>query len=362
MKLSATEALGLRMRSLLLDGSAPRFDSVAGVVEWFGAMQAQDLGSGLWSLGVRLPDFTIADVRAGLERREALRTWPMRGTVHFVPARDARWMLELTGVKALAGAEYRRRNNGLDEATANRAVDALAAALTGGNQLTRAKCLAAIEQAGITTTAQRGYHLLWYASQLGVTCIGPNIGTEQTFVLLDEWAPNPNRPDREEAMATLATRYFRSHGPATLKDFAGWTGFGLGEARTAIAAAGPDVVPVEVDGTEMFAGPQAAGIGPATGVLVLPGFDEYLLGYKDRSLMVADDHVQAIVPGGNGMFRATIVRDGRVVGTWKRKSASKTKTVLDVMPLVTLRKRDHAAIAKAFEGYERYLGQRVEFG
>ena len=95
----------MRMTSLLLRAHpSAKPDTVAGVVEWFGAMQAQDMASALWSLGVRLPGFTLADVNAALERREAIRTWPMRGTVHLVPPADARWMLDLMGVRALAGA------------------------------------------------------------------------------------------------------------------------------------------------------------------------------------------------------------------------------------------------------------------
>ncbi len=188
--LSGSEALALRMTSLLLrphPTAAPT--TVADVVEWFGAMQAQDLASGMWSLGVRLPGFTQAEVHAALERREALRTWPMRGTIHLVPARDARWQLELTGVRALAGAAKRREFLGLSEAEADRAADVLGETLAGGGRLTRAECVAALVAAGIDGAGQRGYHLLWYAAQRGVTCIAPNIGTEQTFALLDEWRP-----------------------------------------------------------------------------------------------------------------------------------------------------------------------------
>src|SRR5690349_6734719 len=135
-------ALGLRMTSLLLRGGGPV--SVAGIVEWFGAMQAQDLNSAMWTLGCRLPGHGIADVHAALERREAIRTWPMRGTVHLVPPADAHWMLEVMGVRALAGAERRRATLGLDETTAERAVEILAAALAGGKRLTRAECGAAL--------------------------------------------------------------------------------------------------------------------------------------------------------------------------------------------------------------------------
>src|ERR1044071_8994584 len=208
--MDVSTALALRLSSLLLrEHPAGRPDTVAGVVEWFGAMQAQDMASGLWSLGVRLPGCTVGDVTAALERREAIRTWPMRGTVHLVPPRDARWMLAVMGVRALAGAAQRRELLGLTEEMADRAVDVLGTALAGGGRLTRAECVSALNEGGVTTAGQLSYHLLWYASQRGVTCIAPNIGKEQTFVLLDERVPDPLRPEREEALGIMALRYFR---------------------------------------------------------------------------------------------------------------------------------------------------------
>ncbi|MEH0827706.1 MULTISPECIES: winged helix DNA-binding domain-containing protein [unclassified Micromonospora] len=346
------------MTSLLLrehPRGGPR--DVAGVVEWFGAMQAQDVASGLWSLGSRLPGWTVADVRAALERREALRTWPMRGTVHLVPPGDAHWMLAVTGVRALSGAATRRAALGLTEAEADRAADVLGAALTGGGRLTRAECLATLAAAGIDTAGQRGYHLLWYASQRGVTCIAPHVGTEQTFALLDEWAPAPRRPERDEALGLLALRYFRSHGPTTRQDFAGWTGLTAADAKRGIAVAGDDLATVEVDGVPALldAALLDAPRTPRDDVLALPGFDEYLLGFKDRSLMLDPAHRQAVVPGGNGVFQSTIVREGRVVGTWKRTIARGrvTVTVRELVPFdAALRARVETALA----GYADFLG------
>lgn len=370
MNLTPAEALALRMTSLLLrdrpGSGAGRPTDVTGVVTWFGAMQAQDAASMMWSLGARLPAFTMVDVQAALERREALRTWPMRGTVHLVPPRDAHWMLELMGTRALAGAAARRAALGLSDRTADRAVDVLAAALAGNGRLTRAQCLAVLAEAGIGVSGQLGYHLLWYASQRGVTCIAPHVGNEQTFVLLDEWAPDPYRLARDEALATIALRYFRSHGPTTRQDFAGWTGLSATDAKRGIAGAGADLTTVRVDGKEMVldsalldvyrAGPAADG---ADDVLALPGFDEYLLGFKDRSLMVAAEHKRAIIPGGNGMFQATIVRGGRVIGTWKR-SVTRGRTVAKVQPLVRVRASDRKRIEDALQPYARFTGQPLE--
>jgi hypothetical protein len=376
MDLTQADALALRMTSLLLRdrpglGGAGRPTDVAGVVTWFGAMQAQDAASGMWSLGVRLPEFTAVDVRAALERREAVRTWPMRGTVHLVPPRDARWMLEVMGARTLARVASRWASLDLTKQVADRAADVLAAALAGGGRLTRAQCLATIADAGIEVSGQRGYHLLWYASQRGVTCIAPHVGNEQTFVLLDDWAPKPHRLDRDEALATIALRYFRSHGPTTRQDFAGWTGLSAADAKRGIAAAGDKLTTVQVDGAPMLLDPallDAYGAGPAGAdgadasadgsddLVALPGFDEYLLGFKDRSMMLAAEHKQAIIPGGNGVFQATVVRGGRVIGTWKR-SVARGRTVVNVAPLVRVGASERVRIEGALNAYARFTGQ-----
>jgi hypothetical protein len=355
VELTIEQALALRMRSLLLAGEQGP-DSVSGVVEWFGAMQAQDMASGLWSLGVRLPGWTAGDVTDALERREAIRTWPMRGTVHLVPPADAHWMLDLLGVRALAGAPRRRETIGLDVEVAERGVEVLAQALRG-ERLTRAECLATLAAAGVELTGQMGYHLLWYASQKGVTCIAPHRGKEQTFVLLDEWAPKPNRPEREEALGIIALRYFRSHGPATRADLARWTGLTMTDARAGIAAAGDGLTTVRVEGTEMVVDRRVLeGAAPAAPEwAALPGFDEYMLGYKDRSMMVDEGHLQAIVPGGNGVFQSTLVRGGRVVATWKRTLGRKAVTI-DVFPLVPLRPAERTRAEAALRPYAEFVG------
>jgi hypothetical protein len=366
VEIARNDALALRMISLLLaprpagygGGSAP--DDVAGVVTWLGAMQAQDIGSAAWSFGVRLPGLTTVELEAAFERREAIRTWPMRGTVHYVPPRDAHWMLDLMGSRVLAGAARRREFLGLSQEVADRSVEILAQALAGGKRLTRAQCLDALRDNGIEVTSNLGYHLLWYASQVGVTCFAPNIGTEQAFMLLDEFVPDPHRPTPDEALATIALRYFRGHGPTTAADFAGWSGLPVTTCRRGIAAAGEALAQVGVAGVPMFADRALIesfpfGQSQPRRVLALPGFDEYLLGYKDRSMMLDEEHKQAIIPGGNGVFQPTVVRDGRVVGTWRRVT-KRTRVEITVDPLAKLGARDRTAVEAAFRPYGHFLG------
>lgn len=358
--LTASTARALRLRSLLLDG--PTLGSPLAVVEWFGAMQAQDLASGLWSLGLRLPGSTERDMLDALEEGSILRTWPMRGTIHLVPSADAGWMTDLMGPKVLATGARRREQLGLSPADVERATRVLADALAGGRRLTRAEALAQINAAGISTEGQRGYHVLWFAAQTGVTCIGPQTDGEQTFVLLDEWAPKPRRLDGREGAAELAHRYFRSHGPATVKDFAGWTGLGLGTSRAAIADNDGRLTPVHVDGVECWISTDDADdlpVKPERTAAVLPGFDEFLLGYKDRALVIPPGRFDDIVPGGNGVFRSTVVVDGVVRGTWTRSltPAAAKVTVHEFEPLPLTRRK---AVERSFDSYAHFLGRGLQ--
>lgn len=368
--LSGGQVRALRLASLLLrpHPGVPAASSVADVVSWMGAMQAQDLASGLWSLGVRLPALDQAAVVEAMERREALRTWPMRGTVHLVPARDARWMVEILGERPLSQAAYRRRQIGLDDAVAERAVELIGGALVGGGRMRRSELLEHLVASGLPVSGQLGYHLLWFASQRGVTCMAPNVDGEHTFVLLDEWVPDPWRPEREEALATIATRFVRSHGPVPLKDFVGWTGLTVGDAKRGVAAAGAAIATVTCDGAPMLVDASlAAHLGEAPDsagdrlISLLPAFDEFVLGYKDRSLIMTPEDMKVVVPGNNGIFQPTLVREGHVAGTWRRKRLT-SRSRLEVAPLAAWRPDDAAieATADAAAAYGRYLGEPVE--
>jgi DNA glycosylase AlkZ-like len=351
VELTREQALAMRLTNLRLSSPA---GSAADISEWFGALQAQDLASGKWSLGVRLPGAGEADIDGALERGEVLRTWPMRGTIHVVHPRNAHWLLDLTGRRALMGLQARWDFLGLDRATVDKAATVLGDALRG-RRMTRTECLATLEQAGIETGNGRSYHLLWHTAQIGVTCIGPNQGSEQTFVLLDEWAPDPRRPDRDEALAMLARRYFQSHGPTSRTDFQGWTGLTATDTKKAIA--GADLSTATVAGTEMFYVPGEVAQPPE--MLLLPGFDEYLLGYKDRSLFMDPQHAQRVVPGGNGMFKATVVQRGRVIGTWQRKPLTKTVRVT-VCTFSTLPARSRRAVEEPAQRYADYVGKDLD--
>ena len=351
-----------RMRSLLLVESPA--STCHDIASWFGAMQAQDAGSGAFSLGVRLPEPSQSHVESAFERADVIRTWPMRGTIHVIPAEDARWMLELTGSRSLAAYEGRRRQLGLDSASADRAVVVLSDALTASARLTRSACLQALRDEGIPTDGQRGYHLLWFAAVQGVICIGPQVGTQQTFTLLDRCAPDQVQLVGDDALTELAYRFFRSHGPAPVTDFAGWSGLTVTAARRGVALNEGRLVSRRHADRDTWLTPDLAERLDSADwrqwsvAVALPGFDEFVLGYKDRRIPVGDEGLERIVPGGNGMFRSTVCVDGRAVATWTR-TVRRDRVDVAVEAFPGLSAAQQARIAGSYERYTRFVGLPV---
>jgi hypothetical protein len=345
----------LRLAAHLL--GAERAESPADAVRWMLALQAQDYPGAKWSVGLRTAGATQRDVEAAFDAGQLVRSWPMRGTLHLVVAEDLPWMLELTAPRAIASAAQRRATLGITGAEIERARETAIAALSGRRALARSDLLGAIQEGGVSTAGQRGYHLLWYLAQTGTLVLGGAEGRGQAFALLDEWVRDRLKLEPDEALGELARRYFASHGPATVADLVRWSGLTVRDVRRGLAVAGEALVTVEVAGVAYHLAPETLGAAaPARGVLLLPGFDEYVLGYRDRSAALAPEHRDAVVPGGNGMFKATIVVDGEVVGTWGRKATSR-EMLLEPAPFDELSAPELEGIVAAAERYGRFLGR-----
>lgn len=293
------------------------------VARQLGALQAQDYHQAIWAVGARLNSGTVSAVEKSIADREILQTWSMRGTIHFVPAEDAGWMVKLLAPRVMARDQRRLEQLELSLGIIEQAKEIIRRALQGGGRFTRSALMAVLEGAGIGTSGQRGYHILWHAAQSGLICLGPREGKEQTFVLLDEWQPAPRDLCGEEALAELAGRYFTGHGPATEHDFAWWAGLTLKEARLGIQAAGSRLISEASAGRTYWtaAASRFEAVDERPAVCLLPGFDEYLLGYKDRQDVLRPEYANAVVPGGNGVFKPMVVIDGQVAGIWKRTAA-----------------------------------------
>ncbi|MET4158085.1 winged helix DNA-binding domain-containing protein [Agromyces sp. PvR057] len=326
--------IALRSARLAAQGLAGGLGSPREVVERLVCVQAQDLAAAKWVLGARVPGSQEPTIDAAIDDRSLLRSWPMRGTLHFVAPEMLRPILGLTSARLMQRAAKTHRDEGIDDQVHAAARAIAIRDLEGGRSASRDELQAAWEAAGIPIAGQRGYHLIWRLAIEGLLCCGPiDTRARQRFVLLDEWSParsgDPDDPD--DALARLLVGYARGHGPVTVRDFAWWSGLTLAQARTARAAAGDALVEMADDRLGVADAASAPGAdGPSRHVLA--PFDEYFLGYPDRTAFCAPDDVQRVVPGKNGLFLPILVADGEVVGTWRRSPERRGTTTIEVSP------------------------------
>jgi hypothetical protein len=335
-----------------------QFNTPADAVSFFGAVQAQDYPASLWGLGQRVAGATVDVIEKAVADGAILRTWPFRGTIHFVTPADVRWMLALSASRALK-MNARHRELGLDEATFAQARKVIESALRDGRPRPRPALRQALDDAGISTEGQRGIHILGRLAQEGLICIGPRQGKQQTFVLIEAWLPAGRKLARDEALAELTRRYFTSHGPATPADFAWWSGLSKTEAQAGLQMVKPQLAQESIgEQVYWFAPSQSAGEMPSPTAHLLPVYDEYVVAYKDRTAVLVPEYA-AREDAGNGIFRPPILIDGQIVGTWTRE-LKKDKVVVSPNLFRRLAPDEETALLAAAERYGAFLGLAVE--
>lgn len=332
--------------------------SAADVVRWFGAVQAQEYPGAAWGIAQRTGGLTQAAIDAAYAAGAILRTHAMRPTWHFVHPADIRWLLALTSprVHAVNASYYRKA--GLDAAVLARSFDVLAGALRGGRHLTRDELATALEQAGIVRLADdrlRLTYLVMYAELEGLICSGLMRGKQHTYALLEERVPPAPALTRDEALAELVRRYITSHGPATIKDFAWWSGLTAADARAGLAM-NPALETATVAGqTYWFAPGVTVARQPWPVAHLLPAYDEYTIAYKDHAAILDPAYRDRIVAA----FGIVIVMDGRIVGGWKRVLV-RDRALLTLTRFADLSAAQEQALAAAVERYGAFLEKQVE--
>ena len=344
------------------------FSSPVEAVRWLSAVQSQDYAGAKWALAQRTAGATEPDLDRLFDEGAILRTHVMRPTWHFVLPEDIRWLLELTSPRLLASLTGRYRQLELDERTRARALDLFAESLSGGNFLTRHELGEVLAAAGISPEGQRLPHLLLAAEALGVITSGPRQGKQFTFARLNERAPAARRLDREGALAELTRRYFRSHGPAQVQDFAWWSALTVADIKKGLALAGGALQQEAVDGKEYWFDPGTEP--PSKTPLVahlLPNFDEFTVGYRDRGALlhpeVAFDptffaYYREASPQG-GILSNVVTIGGTVRGSWRRALTPGTVRV-EVRLLGPLQPAELAAVETAAHQLGRFLQRKAE--
>jgi DNA glycosylase AlkZ-like len=332
------------------------FEKAEDVVGWLCAVQAQDYAAAKWALGLRMQNTTDEIIEQAFASGDILRTHVMRPTWHFVSPTDIRWLLALTAPRVNAGNASQYRRLELDDALFMHSNAVLAEALQGGKQLTRSELISVLQRANIVADdLLRFTYIIMRAELDGVICSGARRGKQFTYALLDERAPQARILDRDEALAALTMRYFTSHGPATLQDFVWWSGLTVSDTRTGLDMVTPKLMHEVVNGQAYwFSSSTSYAKAQSRTVYLLPNFDEYIVGYTDRSAVFDASHIQKLDARGNVLFQHTIVLDGQVVGTWKR-TITKDSVLLTPSLFTTLTRSETSALIESANRYGAFL-------
>ncbi len=334
--------------------------SVKGIVSWLGAMQGQDFPGAKWAVGLRLKGSSDIDIEDAIAKREIVRTWTIRGTLHLVAADDIYWMTQLVAPKVIKASAGRRKQLELDEKTISKSHQLIVKGLEGGKTLTRSEIRQILTDHNIASNEFRLDHILQYAVMNQLISGGPRRGKEHTVVYLPDWIPATNIIPREEALGDLAKKFFFSHGPATIPDYAWWSGLSLIDCRTGLEMIKNQLVGETVEGQTFWMSKNRPGLKSDVpeSVFLLPGFDEYMLGYKDRTIVVDPKYMNRIATN-NGLFAATIVVNGIVEGTWRRTFIKKD-VVIELYPFKRFNKDNKDAVKQEALKFGQFLGYSSE--
>jgi hypothetical protein len=338
ISLSSDQVRLLRLRAQrLIPQQRDASSEVAELVKELCGIQAQDIHAAPLALRARSNGLIAADVEhARIKERTIVRTWGARYTLHLIAAEDLGWLLPLFGPIFIANSQRRRIELGLDEDTCRRGINILRDVLAQQGPLTRAKIVEQLAIRGIHLEGQARPHLLGRAALEGVICFGPTRGTEPTYVLLSNWIELSGQTQaKEAALSELTHRYLNAYSPATPEDMASWSGLPLSQIRAAWQRIADQLIEVDIVGsptpTTWMPKTHMAWLDepPVSDPIVhlLPSFDIYLLGYRDRRLIVPQPHAKRINAGG-GILHPTILVNGQVAGIWK---GQRKKNKMDVL-------------------------------
>jgi hypothetical protein len=333
----------------------------AEVVRALGAVQSQDYAGAKWGVAQRTSGRTDAEIEREFESGQILRTHVLRPTWHFVVPADIRWMLELTGPRVSAVMAPVNRRLELDRAVYRRAYRVFTKALAGGQSLTRGELAARLTSAGVSgASGQRLGHLMLQAELEGVVCSGPRREKQFTYALLDERVPSAPPLSRDEALAELTRRYFTRRGPATPRDYSWWSGLTVSDAKRGIAIVGPTLERLPIDDTDHWVAANAPRLTRATLTAhLLPNYDEYFIGFRDRSSIGRRVPDTSTVTGGNALIPHVIVVNGELVGIWRR-AFEKDRVAVSLEPLTPLTPRERGRVATEARRFARFLDRPAD--
>jgi Winged helix DNA-binding domain len=326
------------------------------LVSWMGCIQAQDFAGAKWAIGNRLRDIKEAAIDKDFNEGKILRTHVLRPTWHFVLPADISWMLELTAPRVRMLSKGLHKKLEIDAKVLKRSKDVITKALAGGKELTRNQLSQLLDKAKINTEDIRVTLIMMDAELDGLICSGGRAGKQFTYALLEEKVPKSTKMDKDAALAELAKRYFISRGPATLQDFAWWSGLTQADAKQGVALNKKYLSTESMDGQAYWFSQDMVTAVSKTSVHLLPAFDEYTIAYKDRMHAL---HKTQTKLTGNGIFKPSLIIDGQIAGGWKR-TEYRDKIIMEIQPFEKLNKKSLTLIRSTVERYGKFMEKETE--
>jgi hypothetical protein len=335
----------------------PALKTAREVVAMLGAVQAQDYGGAKWGIAQRTHGLSDAEIDKEIDDGTIVRTHVLRPTWHFVAATDIGWMLELTAPRVHAANAYWYRWLEVDDAVARRSRAVLTKALREGKHLTRSELGQVLTRAKIQIADPTRLACIVMRAELdGLICNGARRGKQFTYALLEQRVTKPTTLPREAALFELARRYFTTRGPATIDDFAWWSGLTKADARLGAEAATSRLRHESIEGKSYwFPDAERATSISAPLTHLLPNYDEYIVGLKDRSAYSARLQSAGVKPRVSALSGNSLVINGQIVGGWRRTVVGRS-VVIEPKPLIRLSEAERRAVGVAARKFGRFLG------
>ncbi|TND10508.1 MAG: hypothetical protein FD123_150 [Bacteroidetes bacterium] len=320
------------------------------IVRRLGAVQAQVFSMAKWAIGLRLPGSRESDIDRAFNEGKILRTHLLRPTWHFVSPQDIRWMLALSAPRVHAANAFMYRQLELDKAVFKKSNATIVKMLRDGNHLTRDELNTGLKRAKIIAGGPRLSYLMMFAELEGIICSGPRKGKQFTYALIDEHVPATKKESREESLGRLTEIYFSSRGPATIADYCWWSGLTVKDAKTGIALLSSKLTCEKINDREHYFVPADLPENKLLQTFLMPDYDEYGIGYKDRSAMSNKLANQGTLT----VYSHLLIIDGIFGGTWDRTEQGK-KVAANVTPFFDLDKAQRQNVAEAVKKYDAFF-------
>jgi len=309
--------------------TAAEFNSAPEVVKHFGAMQAQDYGMVKWAVGMRMAKPSEVEIERGINSGKIIRTHIIRPTWHLVHNHDIRWMMTLSAPYVKKAMQYVDKQVGLTGPLFKKALSIIEYELSLEDNLTKEELMSKLARKKLVVSNLLATQIFIHAELEMRICNGTRKGKKNTYSLFDNRVGPSEKLTKEESLIKLATLYFKSRGPATIKDFMWWSGMSLMDARLGVDGLGKKLLRASVNGLEFLYFELENSPSKKVSAL-LPAYDEFMVSYSEgRDLAFPHSIDKSIL--GNGVFKALVLQDNNIVGSWK-KIVQKPGIEFDFLP------------------------------